>query len=395
VRFEVRCVAPGDASVRIQVMDAATEAVLRAALQAQGMVVLNVRQRAEPWRMRRASRDYSTFCREIRTLVKAGMTVVEAVDTLAIRNRPGYRADDLAAALRERLLQGQSLSGALSTLADAPAVLIAAVKSGERTSNLVDALDDYLRFDGLTEQLRRKVVSAAIYPALVMVLGVAISLFLMMVVMPNFARMYQNLRAQATGINALVIEASQLLSNYRGESLLGLCLLLAAVAYWVYSGAAKRAFMSLGMRVSWIRTRVEDFQLAMMYQALAVLLKGGYPMLEAMEVAASSALAPHLREALTTATQRVAAGAAVGESLSAAGLCDEVDRRLMTAAERNGDFFLAAEVVSRIHGERFELFVDRMTRIVEPVLLLAVALMVGSIVVMMYLPVFDMATRLR
>ena len=67
----------------------------------------------------------------------------------------------------------------------------------------------------------------------------------------------------------------------------------------------------------------------------------------------------------------------------------------MAAAERNGDFYLAADTVSRLHGERFELFVERMTRIVEPVLLLAVALMVGTIVVMMYLPVFDMATRLR
>ena len=67
----------------------------------------------------------------------------------------------------------------------------------------------------------------------------------------------------------------------------------------------------------------------------------------------------------------------------------------MAAAERNGDFYMAADVVSRMHGERFELFVERVTRIVEPVLLLLVALIVGSIVVMMYLPVFDMATRLR
>jgi len=67
----------------------------------------------------------------------------------------------------------------------------------------------------------------------------------------------------------------------------------------------------------------------------------------------------------------------------------------MAAAERNGNFHVAADTVSRMHGERFELFVERATRIVEPVLLMLVALMVGTIVVMMYLPVFDMATQLR
>lgn len=66
----------------------------------------------------------------------------------------------------------------------------------------------------------------------------------------------------------------------------------------------------------------------------------------------------------------------------------------MAAAERNGDFHLAADVVSRLHGERFELFVERLTRIVEPLLLLAVALLVGGIVILMYMPVFDMATQL-
>jgi len=141
--------------------------------------------------------------------------------------------------------------------------------------------------------------------------------------------------------------------------------------------------------------RVEDFQLAMMYQALALLLKGGYAMTQAMEVAGQSALSTHLSEALLRARTKIEQGSSVAQSMSDAGLCDEVDRRLMAAAERNGDFYMAADVVSRMHGERFELFVERVTRIVEPVLLLLVALIVGSIVVMMYLPVFDMATRLR
>jgi general secretion pathway protein F len=133
----------------------------------------------------------------------------------------------------------------------------------------------------------------------------------------------------------------------------------------------------------------------MMYQALALMLKGGYPMSEALSVAAQSALSSELAAAVRAALGQIEQGSSISKALDQAKLCDEVGRRLLAAAERNGDFHLAAEVVSRLHGEQFELFVERLTRIVEPLLLLVVALVVGGIVVMMYMPVFDMATQLR
>lgn len=222
-----------------------------------------------------------------------------------------------------------------------------------------------------------------------------ISLFLLLVVMPNFARMYTNLRGGASGATGWMIGLSQWVSQHQALTLSGAALTLLALAYWVWSGAARRQLLALALRLPWMRQRIEDFQLAMMYQALALMLKGGYPMTEALAVASRSALDARLTTALGEALARIEQGGAVAQSLADARLCDEVGRRLMAAAERNGDFHLAADVVSRMHGERFELFVERLTRIVEPVLLMAVALMVGSIVVMMYLPVFDMATRLR
>lgn len=397
MKYKVRHVSAGDAAVREDEMEAVNEVLLRAQLQRSGAVVLGIVQirvaARQPDAPRRA--DYAVFCREVRTLVRAGMSIVEAVDTLWARASVEKRDQRLIQTLRERLQQGLSLSASLGTLPNVPAVLVAAVKAGERTSNLLVALDDYLRFENLTQQLRRKVASAAIYPAVVAVLGVAISIFLLMVVLPNFARMYKNLRAQASGANALIIELSTLLSEHRAESFALLGLVAITLALWVRSGAAWRQTSRLGLQIRWIRMRVEDFQLAMLYQAMALLLRGGYPMTEAMTIASQAALAPHLKAALALAHRKVESGEPVAASLHGVGLCDEVDRRLMAAAERNGDFHLATDVVSGLHGERFELFVERMTRIVEPVLLLGVALLVGTIVVMMYLPVFDMATRMR
>lgn len=397
MQYRVRSLHLGDSVVSEQLLESPDAQSVKALLQGQGQTVLSVRAVSRPWSFRLSPprSQFSVFCREVRTLISAGMTVVEAVDTLSTRERLEGRNEGISAALLLRLQQGQSLSTSLSELPNTPPVLIAAVRAGERTSNLVEALDDYLRFNNLVEQLRTKVISASIYPALVSSLGLAISLFLLLVVMPNFAGMYENLRGTSTGSTALTIEISQFIGKHRAFVLTSMLAIAAALIYGVVSGHAKRLIVQASRSIPWIHRRIEDFQLAMMYQALALLLKGGYPMTDAMAVASQSALSLDLKNALAQALGQIERGGLVSQALSEARLCDEVGRRLMAAAERNGDFHLAADVVSRLHGERFELFVERTTRIVEPLLLLAVALMVGTIVVMMYLPVFDMATSLR
>lgn len=397
MRIKARYLRSADTSITEELIDALSIEEARERLQKQGHTLLSLQSHTEHktqlTRLLRLKKNpYPLFCREIRTLLRAGMTVVEAIETLAARDR--QHADmSLASQLLGYLQQGMSLSQALRNMTAPPQVLIAAVQAGERTSNLVDSLNGYLRFDELTTQLRKKIISAAIYPALVCGLGFAISAFLLLVVMPNFATMYENLRGNS-GNGALTIEISRFVGKNRTGIILLTLLLTGGLFYRIRSGKARSDMMRLGLALPWVRRRIEDYQLSMMYQALALLLKGGYPMLEALSVAAQSALSGSLRDALMRAHARIEQGAPVAATLSQQGLCDEVGRRLMAAAERNGNFHMAAEVVAQLHSERFELFVERMTRIIEPLLLLAVALVVGGIVIMMYMPVFDMATQL-
>lgn len=339
--------------------------------------------------------DFPLFCREVRTLLVAGMTVVEAVETLSARERLRGQHHSLSARLLQELSEGRALSDAIAALPQAPQVLVAAVRAGERTSNLAQALEEYLGFEQLVSQLRKKVVSAAIYPGLVSAIGLAIAIFLLLVVMPNFANMYENLRSGAQGSVALTIRLSQWMGQHRLGMFSGLALMLLCSGIWLFSGNAKRHVLQLARRVPWLHARMLDFELAMVYQAMALLLRGGYPMDATLRIAGQSAMSSGVALRLQEVTHAVEQGGLVSGGLSQAGLCDEVDRRLMAAAERNGNFYFAAQVVSQLHRERFELFVERVTRIVEPVLLLLVALGVGGLVVMMYLPVFDMATQLQ
>ena len=400
MKFQVRSIYLGDKAVTDVVLTSTDEASLRSMLSEQRQTILSVREIKEKQCISdlfkaKKKESYPLFCRELRTLTQAGMSVVEAVDTLASREQLANNEGTLSQLLLVQLQQGKSLSGALSELPQSPSVLIAAIRAGERTSNLSEALNDYLRFDGLVEQLKRKAINASIYPALVTSLGFAISVFLLVVVMPNFANMYQNLRGGLSGTTMIIIALSGFLKNHQLEVILLVILFVTWMIWWIASGRALKFCLGLATLVPYIKHRVVDFYLSMMYQTLALLLKGGYPMTEAMKVACQSALSPEIKSSLNQSLIKIEQGALVSQTLADFALCDEVGRRLMAAAERNGAFFVAADVVSNMHREKFELFVERMTRIIEPVLLVLVAMLVGTIVVMMYLPIFDMTTRVR
>ena len=372
--------------------------------QAGGLRVLSIRpvpQRGHwlVWR-RAAAMDYPLLCRELRTLLVAGMSVVEAIDTLSEFDLRGQRATaagspSLARQLRGRLQQGLSLSNALGSMEGVPPVLLACVRSVEHTSNLLEALEDYLRYHDMMAQLRGKIISAAIYPAIVSSLGLVIMLFLLLVVLPQFAQMYGQLRGQARGMTHLVIGLSQWIAEHRLLFTTGLALVLGAALWGLTSTQGLRTLGAWAWRASWVRERVMDHQLALFYQTLHLLSKGGYALSQALQIARTAAVSRLLQDQVLSCQQAIEQGRSVSASLHSNGLATEVDRRLLAAAEDNGEFFQVARAISQLHQSRFELMVERMTRLTEPALLMLVALMVGTVVVVMYMPIFEMGVMSR
>ena len=161
----------------------ATQLALADCAPEQRVLSLQSKARTLQWGLRRsATLNYPLFCRELRVLLGAGMGVVEAIDTLCEFDVQGRSQrlgtqKTLAAQLRQHLQQGLSLSRALSLVDDVPVVLLACVRSVEHTSDLTAALDDYLRYNDMFSQLRSKLISASLYPAIVVTLGMAVSVY--------------------------------------------------------------------------------------------------------------------------------------------------------------------------------------------------------------------------
>jgi general secretion pathway protein F len=367
-----------------------------ARMAATGGVPLSARAERSTRGLRRRSSglDVAWWCRELRTLVLAGMTVVEALETLHAQSQGGSRAE-ATAALVLKLHEGKALSDAMSEVGVFPSVLVASVKASERTSSLAQALEDYQRYDDMLQRLRKQVVSAAIYPAVVVALGAAITLLLLVFVVPRFSQMYRDLRGDLSVTTQILVGISSALERHGA---LVAEAAIACVVAWTVSwrrGWTQSALYAIAARVEPLQRQIDQYRRAKLYQSLALMFRGGYPLDEALTHCERLGLGSRMDPGIRQARQSLMQGLGVARALGDAGLADAVAARLLAVGERSGNFDRVLSTIGERHAERFTTFVERATRVVEPLLLLLVALVVGGIVLMMYMPVFDIASSIH
>lgn len=397
MRFEVRHYQPLGQKVTQETLDAASQEELQARLSASGLVVLEIQPECKApasQAKRGGGLDTAWWCRELGTLLYAGMTVVEAIETLNAQTSDATRSR-IHASLVESLHRGLPLSQAMVTTQAFPGILIAGVRASERTSTLVEALDDYLRFHGMLEEMRKRVVNAAIYPCVVVGLGFLICVFLLAFVIPRFSRMYTGLRGAVSPATEVLIGFSAVMRDYgHWLGIAGVVLVVAVVAAW-RAGMIRRGASAMAASIAPLQAHLDDFRLAKLYQSLALLFRGGYALDEALRQCAELGLGERLSAAVATCRSTLERGERISTAFAGAGLTDVVSQRLMAVGERSGDFDRVLSTIAERHSARFASFIDRATRVVEPLLLLIVALVVGGIVVMMYMPIFDLASSLH
>ena len=392
MRYEVRWFDTAAARVCVTVIEAADEASALVTLsndvrQAQVLSLHRVAQR----RTSEMAVDVAWWCQELRTLIDAGMTVVESLETMA-RASAGTAGAAVSSRLVASLSRGQALSAAMAQEAGFPALLVAGVRAGERSGGLAQALQDYLQFHAMTETLRRRALSAAIYPALVLVLGLGIAAVLLLWIVPRFASMYAGVATELSLPTRALLALSSAITAYGAWlALVGVCT-LAWLSFAWRARQVHRWVARLGEHIGPVRRRLDEFRLAQLYRSLALLLRGGYVLDEAMRLCEPLPLGARLQAGLRRAGQAMRTGRRVSMAFEQAGLTELVTHRLLAVGERSGQFDRVLQIIADRHAQRFEMMLERTSRVVEPVMLLGVALGVGALVLLLYMPIFDLAS---
>jgi general secretion pathway protein F len=342
---------------------------------------------------RRASVETELFGRELSSLLKAGLTIPESISLLQDKEAdPGFK--QVLARLLRRLQEGDRLSVALAKEGDRfPSLLVAMTRASEDAASLSAGLDRYLRYSTLSQTLRRKAVVAMIYPALLVAVAFAVTIFLAVFVVPRFAVVFEDGAQPVPAVTALLLSASRVLTRY------GLELGLAAAAAVVLTivGWQKGA---IRLPTRWIESapivgaRLHVARVSRMLMALAALLEAGVPLTQALDLA-KQVLPASWNGRIDATRASVEQGFLLSDSLSRANASTLVADRLLRVGERSGDLAGMAAQAARHHEEELERFIDRFMRVAEPLLMALIGLVIGAVVIALYLPLFDMAQWIR
>jgi general secretion pathway protein F len=396
MKYVVKGLGPGGVVERFTVQ-AADEGSARRAAAARGLDVLQVRP-SNPLLLWLAPRPapfaLDLFCQELLALMDAGLSVLECIDALAEKQEQRAGADALTT-LRGHLEHGQSLAAGMEQLPGVfPPLFVATVRAAEKSSNIREAVARYLDYHRQVDRVKRKLVAASVYPLVLLAAGLLVSAFLMLYVVPKFSRIYEEIGGELPWLTRMLVKWGSLFESQAPLLLGGLVLAAAAVGAAVSSGAAQRWLTPRLWRLPALGARLRLYELARLYRNLAMLQASGLPLPIALDMTAGL-LSPHLRDALQRATLEIRQGQPASRAFRAHGLTTPVSLRLLAVGERSGRMSEAFAHVAGFHEEELSRWVDWFTRLIEPVLMVLIGALIGLVVVLLYLPIFELAESIR
>jgi general secretion pathway protein F len=343
---------------------------------------------------RKARFPTALFSIELMSLLEAGLNLVEALQTLAEKEAHGERQEVLSGMLTA-IHRGEPFSRAVAGFPQHFSPLyIATIKASERTGNVKEALGRYIAYQEELERVRKKLVSAAIYPAVLMVVGVLVIGFLMLYVVPRFAKVYEDMSGTLPFFSRLLLTFGNFVGSHAAVLAFSFAGAAAATA-WAFSRPEVRLWLNMRLwGVPALGSRMKTYQLARLYRTAGMLLKAGMPAVRALEMV-PELLSAHLRPSLAEAKRLIEQGQPMSAAFAAAGLATPVATRMMAVGERSGDMGHMLTQIARFHDDQVARSIEWFMRAFEPLLMAVLGTAVGLVVVLMYMPIFELAGSIK
>jgi general secretion pathway protein F len=363
---------------------------------ARGLRVLALEQAGNPPAPLVAHADFPVilFSQELLALLDAGLNLTEAISTLHAKERAAPARAVLAGILRA-LREGRTLSDVLGLFPrHFSDVYVATVRASERTGDLPRSLARYIAYQSQFEALRKKLVAAAIYPAMLLGVGALVTLFLLGYVVPRFSVVYESSGRDLPWMSAMLLGFGKMLYNHWQVALAALAAIAGSLGWTLARPQGRRYLLDQVLRLPWLALRADQFRLARFYRALSLLLASGIALPRAMGMV-QGLLGPSQQLGLARCRLAIEHGHSLAVSLVDAGLAGEVAESLVKVGERSGQMAEMLERAARFADDEFARWIDWASRLLEPVLMVVIGLVIGTVVVLMYMPIFDLAGSLQ
>jgi type IV pilus assembly protein PilC len=398
MEFRCRLGTPGGEVIEgIYVAD--SEDRLRRELEDKGLYVLSLHRRGVlPGlsltglrRGRIGHQEFLVFNQELATLLKAGMPLVQSLDILRQRvANPTFKA--VLDAVYDKVKAGTSLSDAFAEHGTLfPAVYAASLMAGERSGNLDSVLRRYVAYEKIIGTVRRRTISALIYPAILVTMMVVLVGIIVLKVVPAFSGFYGSFDRELPLSTRIIVGLSnQLVSN--GWLILAVVVGgVVGVAIWVRQPTQRARFHQLLLQVPWGGETVRKFGTSQLARTLATLLGGGIPLVNAIEIGVRAMSNRYLAQELDEVRRRVQEGQSFAAALLERGVFPDVAVKMVEVGESTGALQEMLNSLADFYDEEIDTEVSRFITLVEPVLLVIMGVVIAVVVLALYMPLFELS----
>lgn len=399
MQFDIRALSADHLMIQFTV-DAPDEMEARRQVESRGLFAATItpmpRSLLGPFRRSRSgSRNLSLllFSQELWALLIAGLSIVESLEALLEKE-----ADEFTRTVLTRLLaglrDGKRFSGVLAEQPELfPPLYIGIIQAAEGTSDLPRSLARFIDYRQRMDSVRSKILSAMIYPLILLLVGGGVTFFLIGYVVPRFAEVYRGAGRHLPWLSQVLLDWGQFAATHAKTLPVGI-----ALGLFILIVVLRRLFGQGGMagfiaKLPGIGERVRIYELSRLYLTLGMLLEGGIPIVTAMENV-QGMMSAAIRPGLKAAELSIQSGAPLSAAFEAHWLTTPISVRMLRTGERSGELGQMLTQSAKFHDGEINRWIDHFMRSFEPLLMAAIGLVVGTIVVLLYMPIFDLAGSL-
>lgn len=376
-----------------------SEALLRRDLEEKGLYVLSLQRRAGlrvlsfgTRRKRVKMAEFLVFNQELATLLKAGMPLVQSLDILRQRvTNPTFKT--VLDSVHDKVRSGSALSDAFAEHGSLfPAVYAASLVAGERSGNLDSVIRRYVAYEKIVGAVRRKTLSALIYPIILVTMMVILVGIIVLRVVPAFSEFYANFERELPLSTRIIVGVSDQMVSSGGLIVLALVGLVVAGYIWTRRSAQRVQRDRWLLRVPWVGETARKFFTSQLARMLAALLGGGIPLVNALEISGRSISNQHLARELERVRLRVQEGQGLAAALRERAVFPDVAVKMVEVGESTGALQEMLNSLSDFYDEEIETEVGRFITLVEPVLLVVMGVIIALVVLALYMPLFELTS---
>jgi type IV pilus assembly protein PilC len=347
-----------------------------------------------PGRRKVKQGSFVIFNQQFLTLIKAGLPILNALDLL-IKRQKDKNLQSVLQNVRERVKSGELLSDAFAAQHIFPKIYTTTLMAGEKSGNMEEVLTRYIQYQRMALTFKKKFAVSLVYPTLLVTMVLIMVVFLVTYVVPQFAKLFENLNADLPAITVFMLAVGTAAQKYAPFAAIGLIAVIALLWRWKNTDRGTEIIDGAMLRMPVFGDILLKYQVANFARMLSTLLAGGLPLVPSLETAAASMSSRKILNGVMESAVRVREGQTLAGSLEQQNMFPPLSVEMIEVGESTGALPAMLNSVAEFYEEDVQTALSAAMALIEPVILIIMAIFVGGVLISLYLPIFSLGSGIH